>query len=72
MPFFEDDEVAIGQSLAILEYLEERYPDPALLPADRGARARIRSFCNSIACDVHPLNNVRVMSYLKDDLGVSD
>lgn len=72
VPFFEDGEIAIGQSMAILEYLEEKHPDPALLPDDRGARARIRSFCNSIACDVHPLNNVRVMGYLKNDLGVSD
>ena len=72
VPFFDDGEVSIGQSMAILEYIEETHSDPALLPAAAGARARIRSFCNSIACDVHPLNNVRVMSYLKDDLGTSD
>ncbi|MFQ5608933.1 MAG: maleylacetoacetate isomerase, partial [Woeseiaceae bacterium] len=72
VPFFEDGQVAIGQSMAILEYLEETHPAPALLPDAAGARARIRSFCNSIACDVHPLNNVRVMVYLKDELDASD
>lgn len=72
VPFLEDGDVAIGQSMAILEYLEETYPDTPLLPGATGARARIRSFCNSIACDIHPLNNLRVMQYLKTELGHDD
>jgi len=68
VPFLEDGDVAIGQSMAILEYLEETYPDAPLLPDPTGACARIRSFCNSIACDIHPLNNLRVLSYLKGEM----
>jgi len=68
VPFLEDGDVATGQSLAILEYLEETYPEPALLPTDTQQRAAVRSFCNSICCDIHPLNNLRVMQYLKGDL----
>ncbi len=72
VPFLEDGDVATGQSQAILEYLEETYPEPALLPVDKQQRAAIRSFCNSICCDIHPLNNLRVMQYLKGELGVSE
>lgn len=72
VPFFDDGEVAIGQSMAILEYLEETQTDVPLLPDDPGARARIRSFCNSICCDIHPLNNLRVMKYLKGELSIGD
>jgi maleylacetoacetate isomerase len=72
VPFFEDGNVAIGQSMAIIEYLEETYEGRALLPDDRALRARVRAFCNLIACDVQPLNNLRVMSYLKSDMGVDD
>jgi len=72
VPFFDDGDVAVGQSMAILEYLEEAYPDRLLLPKAIGARARVRSFCNTIACDIHPLNNLSVMKYLKGNLGVSD
>lgn len=72
VPFLEDGDVGIGQSLAILEYLEEAYPERPLLPRDTVARAAVRSFCNSICCDIHPLNNLRVLLYLKQELGVSD
>ncbi len=72
VPFLADGKVAIGQSMAILEYLEEAYPDVPLLPGAAGARARIRSFCNLICCDIHPLNNLSVMQYLKGELGVAD
>ena len=72
VPFFEDGNVAIGQSMAILEYLEEACPGVPLLPAATDARARVRSFCNSIACDIHPPNNLRVMQYLKMELGQDD
>jgi maleylacetoacetate isomerase/maleylpyruvate isomerase len=72
IPFIEDGDFSSGQSQAILEYLEEAYPEPALLPQSKKERAAIRSFCNSICCDVHPLNNLRVLVYLKETLGVSD
>ncbi len=72
VPYIEDGDFGSGQSQAILEYLEEAYPEPALLPQSTAERAAIRSFCNSICCDVHPLNNLRVLVYLKETLGVSD
>ena len=72
IPFLDDGKVAIGQSLAILEYLEETYPEPALLPARNPERAEVRSFCNLICCDVHPLNNLRVLKYHGWRLDVPD
>jgi maleylpyruvate isomerase len=57
------------QSLAIIEYLDETIPDPALLPSDPAGRARVRSLAQIIASDVHPLNNLRVLKYLKGTLG---
>ena len=71
VPFLDDGRVAIGQSQAILEYLEETYPQPALLPDSSAGRARVRAFCNLISCDIHPLNNLRVMTYLQEPLGAS-
>lgn len=65
VPFLEDGKLGIAQSQAILEYLEERYPDVPLLPAAEPKRSQVRSFCNLIACDIHPLNNLRVMEYIK-------
>lgn len=59
----------LTQSLAIIEYLEECHPDPALLPADPVERARVRAAALSIACDIHPLNNLRVLGYIKDRFG---
>ncbi|MEN9391455.1 MAG: hypothetical protein RL017_753, partial [Pseudomonadota bacterium] len=56
------------QSLAILEYLEEFYPTPAILPQNTQARAYVRAVANMIACDMHPLNNLRVLKYLQNDL----
>ena len=72
VPFLEDGDFSSGQSQAILEYLEEAYHEPALLPESKQERAAVRSFCNSICCDIHPLNNLRVLLYLKGELGVSD
>ena len=72
VPFLDDGKIALGQSVAILEYIEEAYPDSPLLPGSANARAHVRSFCNLIACDIHPLNNLGVMQYLKRDLSVSD
>jgi maleylacetoacetate isomerase len=68
----DDEQHAITQSLAILEYLEERYPGTALLPAPTLERARVRALAQAIACDIHPLNNLRVLSYLTGTLGVSE
>lgn len=72
VPFLEDGEFGIGQSQAILEYLEETSPATPLLPDPPRHRAAVRSFCNLICCDIHPLNNLRVLLYLKEELGVSD
>ncbi|MGK8890506.1 maleylacetoacetate isomerase [Burkholderia gladioli] len=60
------------QSLAIVEYLDECYPEPPLLPAAAADRAYVRSVAQQIACEIHPLNNLRVLGYLKSTLGVSD
>ncbi len=60
------------QSPAILEWLEERYPEPPLLPADAAGRARVRALAQDIACEIHPLNNLRVLRYLVRDMKVSD
>ena len=65
-------EARIAQSLAILEYLEEVFPVPALLPADPVQRAQVRALALHIACDIHPLNNLRVLQYLGGQLGASD
>lgn len=67
-----DDGQVIAQSTAILEWLEETRPTPSLLPGSAGQRARIRSWVNIIACDIHPLNNLRVLNYLKNTLGLDE
>ena len=72
VPFLEDGDIAIAQSMAILEYLEETYPQTSLLPKNEPARSRVRAFCNMIACDIHPLNNLRVLKYLKAELGADE
>lgn len=72
VPFLEDGTFGVGQSQAILEYLEETYPEKPLLPSAATDRAAVRSFCNLICCDIHPLNNLRVLQYLKETLGSSD
>lgn len=64
--------VRIAQSLAILEYLDEVFPVPALLPAEPAQRAQVRALALHIACDIHPLNNLRVLQYLSAELGASD
>ena len=63
--------VLIAQSFAILEWLEEIHPEPALLPPDPADRALVRSLVNSITCDIHPLNNMAVTNYLQNTLGAS-
>jgi maleylacetoacetate isomerase len=67
-----DNGQVLTQSLAICEYLEETYPEPALLPADPVTRAQVRAFAQAIACDIHPLNNLRVLQYLTAELGVDE
>ncbi len=72
VPALADGAEVLSQSLAICEYLDERYPDtPALLPADLLARAKVRALAYAIACDIHPINNLRVLQYLKGKLGHS-
>jgi maleylacetoacetate isomerase len=72
IPVLVDGDAVLSQSLAILEYLEERHPQPALLPSDPLARAQVRALALQIACDVHPLNNLRVLNYLRDPLRLDD
>jgi maleylacetoacetate isomerase len=67
-----DEGDVVTQSLAIIEYLEERYPAPALLPKSPLDRAWVRGIALSIACDIHPLNNLRVLRYLAHELKVED
>ena len=66
------DATIITQSTAILEWLEEQYPEPGLYPSAAATRAKARSLCNIIACDIHPLNNLRVLKYLKEELQVGE
>ncbi|MCQ4260844.1 maleylacetoacetate isomerase [Stutzerimonas stutzeri] len=72
VPLLVDGEERISQSLAILEYLDEIFPLPSLLPDDPADRARVRSLSMHIACDLHPLNNLRVLQYLSGTLRVVD
>jgi maleylpyruvate isomerase len=70
LPLLEDGEARISQSLAIVEYLERTHPEPPLLPEDPIAEARVRSLALICACDMHPLNNLRVLKHLKHPLGL--
>ena len=72
VPTLVDGELAIGQSMAILEYLEDTHPEPSLLPPDAAGRARVRAIAQTIACDIHPLNNLRVLRYLKHSMGADE
>ncbi|HEX3754813.1 MAG TPA: maleylacetoacetate isomerase [Rhizomicrobium sp.] len=72
IPTLLHDGQAIGQSLAIIEYLDETVPQPPLLPRDAAGRARVRQIALAIACDIHPLNNLRVLQYLRHRLGAGD
>jgi len=70
LPALDVDGQVLTQSLAIMEYLEETYPEPALLPADALGRARVRAIALAIACEIHPINNLRVLHYLGGTLGL--
>jgi len=72
VPALVDGGRTLHQSLAIIEYLDEIQPAPALLPATAADRAYVRALALDIACDIHPLNNLRVLRYLKDELKVDD
>ena len=72
VPTFQDDWITLTQSMAIIEYLEETHPQVPLLPEDAPGRARVRELAQIIGCDIHPINNLRVTSYLVKQLGLSD
>ena len=72
VPTLVDGEHTLSQSLAIIEYLDETHPQPPLLPADAAGRARVRAMALDMACEIHPLNNLRVLRYLVHDLKLSE
>ena len=72
VPCLVDGELTLSQSLAILEYLEEKYPETPLLPGDAAGRARVRALALIVACDIHPLNNLRVLRYLGSELRLAE
>jgi len=72
VPTLIDGDVGIGQSLAIIEYLEETHPEPPLLPATPAARARVRQLALLIAADIHPIDNLKVLNYLTREMGVDE
>ncbi|KQP17329.1 maleylacetoacetate isomerase [Pseudorhodoferax sp. Leaf267] len=72
VPVLEVDGVRLSQSMAIIEYLDETHPTPRLVPADPIARAQVRALAQSIACELHPINNLRVLKYLVRDLKLDE
>ncbi len=72
VPVLEDEGRLLHQSLAIVEYLDEAYPEPRLLPVDRFERNRVRSLALIVACEIHPLNNLRVLKYLTHTLKITE
>ena len=72
VPLLEDDGERFTQSMAIIEYLDEIHPEPALLPRDPVGRAHVRALAQSVACEIHPLNNLRVLKYLVRELKIGD
>ena len=72
VPVLEDEGALLTQSLPILNYLEERYPEPALLPKDLPGRCKSRAIAVAIACEIHPLNNTRVLNHLEHELGLDE
>jgi maleylacetoacetate isomerase len=71
VPALVDGALHLGQSLAIIDWLDTQYPEPRLIPADALLRARVLELSYLIACDIHPVNNLRVLRYLQDELKVS-
>lgn len=72
VPLLKDGDAMVHQSLAIIEYLEETHPEPPLLPGDAAGRARVRALAQDIACEIHPLNNLRVLRYLTGPMGLGE
>ena len=72
IPTLDDDGTILWQSLAIIEYLDARYPVPRLIPLEPVARARVQALAQLIACEVHPLNNLRVLKYLRGELELDE
>ncbi|MCM2287943.1 MAG: maleylacetoacetate isomerase [Sulfuritalea sp.] len=72
VPVLDDNGTVLTQSLAIIEYLDETRQQPPLLPQDAAGRARVRAIALAIACEIHPLNNLRVLGYLSKTLGISE
>lgn len=72
VPSLDDHGRTVTQSLAIIEYLEELHPQPALLPSDPFEKAQVRSFAYTIAADIHPINNLRILKYLTGELHLTD
>lgn len=72
IPALDIEGAVLSQTIAIIEYLNEQYPTPAFLPADAVARAQVRSMALAVACDIHPLNNLRVLNYLRKELKQDD
>jgi maleylpyruvate isomerase len=72
VPALQDDGAVITQSMAILEYLEDAHPEPPLLPSDALGRARVRALALTVACDVHPLGNLRVLNHLTQTFGADE
>ena len=72
VPLLQDEGAVLTQSLAIIEYLDETHPEPPLLPAEPLQRARVRALALDIACEIHSLNNLRVLRYLVHDLKLSE
>lgn len=72
VPVLEDGDVSLTQSLAIIDYLDRRHPEPRLLPEDLPARSRVLEIAQTIACEIHPINNIRVLKYLTGTLGLDE
>ncbi|WP_066964916.1 maleylacetoacetate isomerase [Microbulbifer sp. Q7] len=72
VPALIDSGHVLTQSLAIMEWLDEQHPQPALLPSDPLARARVRALAYNVACDIQPVQNLRVLKYIQSELGASD
>lgn len=72
LPSLQDGDVQLSQSMAIVEYLEEVYPQAPLLPQDAAGRARVRELAQIVGCDIHPVNNLRVLNYLVKHCGFTD
>lgn len=72
VPALKEDGHILTQSLALLDYIDERWPTPPLLPSDPAAKAQVRALCQIVACDIHPINNLRVLNYLTGTLQLTE